>query len=229
MKTMARRLKTFGGKQTTYPIKDKRDLERLMYYLLNQYQSAKTPIKKMNADRNYMLCLLGFNTAFRAEDLLQLRVIDLKNGVVTIRENKTNKVQNYKMKQALHDDILAYVERNDLLDGDYLFTGQKKMQDGKKYYSPLTRQQAWKIVTAATEAVGIGSKIGIHGMRKTFAYQFLLGGGNMLTLSKMLNHNNVIDTMLYAMWGNEDASKERSNIYIAAVHNKTKKERKRKN
>ena len=62
-------------------------------------------------------------------------------------------------------------------------------------------------------------------MRKTFAYQYLLDGGNMLTLTRMLNHNNVLDTMLYAMWDNEDASKDRSNFYIGGVHNKRKKKR----
>lgn len=220
---MARRLKTFGGKQTTYPIKDPKDLERLMYYLLHQYNTAKTKSKKRNADRNYMLCLLGFNTALRAEDLLQLRFADLMNGVVTIRENKTNKVQNYKMKNILFEDVKAYVARNKLIEGDYLFTGQKKMQDGKLYYSPLTRQQAWKMITDATKAVGIGSKIGIHGMRKTFAYQYLLSGGNMLTLSNMLNHNSVTDTMLYAMWTSQDAEKDRKNIYIGAVHKRGSK------
>lgn len=38
-----------------------------------------------------MLFLIGFNTAFRAEDLLQLRVKDVIKGFVSIKENKTKK------------------------------------------------------------------------------------------------------------------------------------------
>ena len=92
--------------------------------------------------------MLGFNTAFRAEDLLQLRVIDVKKGYVHIKENKTAKMQNFKMNKKLHNDVLDYINRNNLTDYDYLFLGQKKVQNGKKYVYPITRQRAHKIVSS---------------------------------------------------------------------------------
>ena len=118
-----------------------------MFNLLRKRDKARTPVKKYQADRNWMMCMLGFNTAFRAEDLLQLRVIDVKKGYVHIKENKTAKMQNFKMNKKLHNDVLDYINRNNLTDYDYLFLGQKKVQNGKKYVYPITRQRAHKIVS----------------------------------------------------------------------------------
>ena len=58
-----------------------------------------------------MLVHIGLNTAFRAEDLLQLRVIDVYKGYIQIKENKTGKMQNFKMNKQLHQDVLAYIDK----------------------------------------------------------------------------------------------------------------------
>ena len=81
-----RRIKHFGGQQATLPIKNDKQLRTVMLYLLQKKEHAKTPIKYYLAYRNYMLFLIGFNTAFRAEDLLQLRVKDVIKGFVSILE-----------------------------------------------------------------------------------------------------------------------------------------------
>ena len=129
---MARRIKHFGGQHETLPIKDKKQLDEFMFNLLRKRDRARTPAKKYQADRNWMMCMLGFNTAFRAEDLLQLRVIDVKKGYVHIKENKTAKTQNFKMNKKLHNDVLNYINRNKLNDYDYLFLGQKKSTKWKE-------------------------------------------------------------------------------------------------
>ena len=92
---MSRRIKTFGGQKATHPIKSKRQLDEVMRYLNLEIEHAKSEIKKRQAYRNYMLFLIGFNTAFRAEDLLQLRVKEVEKGYMSIKENKTGKMQNF--------------------------------------------------------------------------------------------------------------------------------------
>ena len=84
---MARRIKYFGGQQETLPIKSEKQLKSVMLYLLQKKEHAKSKIKEYIAYRNYMLFLIGLNTAFRAEDLLQLRVKDVFKGFVSIKEN----------------------------------------------------------------------------------------------------------------------------------------------
>ena len=109
---MSRRIKhVYGqkeGKKKTLPVKDPRVITRIFDYLIQEKEHAKTKIKEYQAYRNYMIFLIGFNTAFRAEDLLQLRVIDVEKGYISIKENKTGKTQNFRMNKQLHEQILCH-------------------------------------------------------------------------------------------------------------------------
>ena len=105
----SRRIKSVANAQTTEPIREEHDIKNLLNHMLAKYERAKTPAKQYQAYRNYMIILIGLNTAFRAEDLLQLRVKDINNGYVHIQENKTRKVQNYKMTSQLSNEISKYV------------------------------------------------------------------------------------------------------------------------
>jgi integrase len=223
VETIARRIKHFGGQHETLPIKDKKQIQDLFYYLLNKVEAAKTPIKKYQADRNHLLILIGLNTAFRAEDLLQLRVCDVIGGYISIKENKTGKMQNFRMNKYLHKDVKEYVERNQLKRYDYLFRGQKTKVGGKTYIYPINRQQGHRIVSRAGQAIGLNFVFGMHSLRKTFGYQYIAGGGNQLTLMKMYNHDSPDVTLRYVCWGREDAESDREAIYLGGVHKKGKK------
>jgi integrase len=215
---MARRIKAFGGQEQTLPIRDKRQLDRVMNYLIYKRDHSKSNIKEYQSYRNYMLFLIGFNTAFRAEDLLQLRVKDVYKGYVSIQENKTGKMQNFRMNKQLHDEILKYIETYKLKENEYLFMGQKKQDTYKgttrKVIYPITRQNTRLIFKDVSNSCGIDFKFGLHSLRKTFGYMYVLNGGNIMTLMKMYNHDEPGTTMLYVMWNKEDAENERESIFI---------------
>lgn len=210
---MARRIKYFAGQKETQPIKDKKQLQNLLYSLLNKIDKAKSDVKKYQAYRNYMLVLVGLNTAFRAEDLLQLRVCDL-NGYISIKENKTGKMQNFKMNKELKAEVDKYVERFNLGRYEYMFMGQKTMVNGKPYALPINRQQGHRIVSRAGKAIGIQFVFGLHSLRKTFGYQYINNGGQILTLMKMYNHDSPDVTLRYVCWGRDDAEKARESTYL---------------
>ena len=216
---MARRIKTHGGQKMTLPIKEHKMLDRLMIYLIHEKEHAKTPIKKYQSYRNYILFLIGLNTAFRAEDLLQLRVADVIKGYVSIKENKTGKMQNFRMNKRLHDEILEYIKEYDLKTNDYLFMGQKKKDTykgiTKNILYPITKQNCQNVIfPKVKKACGIDFTFGLHSLRKTFGYMYILNGGNILTLMKMYNHDKPETTLLYVMWNTEDAEKSREAIFI---------------
>lgn len=210
---MARRIKYFAGQKETQPIKDKKQLQSLLYHLLNEVDKAKSEVKRYQADRNYMLVLVGLNTAFRAEDLLQLRVTDL-NGYISIKENKTGKMQNFKMNKEFKAEVDGYVKRWNLGKYDYMFLGQKKVVNGCKYSLPINRQQGHRIVSKAADAIGINFTFGLHSLRKTFGYQYINNGGQVLTLMKMYNHDSPDVTLRYVCWGRDDAEKARENVFL---------------
>ena len=215
---MARRIKRFGGQQETLPIKNPKQLEQVLRYLLLQIEHAKTEIKKKQAYRNYMIFLIGFNTAFRAEDLLQLKVLQVIKGYMSIKENKTGKMQNFRLNKQLHQEILNYIEYMGLTLNDYLFMGQKtkntyKGKESKVLY-PVTRQNMNKVFHKVADAVGIDFKFGLHSLRKTFGYMYILNGGNVITLMKMYNHDSPDVTLVYVHWGKEDAEQDRQAIFL---------------
>lgn len=219
---MARRIKTSGGKGKTLPIKDEKLLKRVMDYLRFQAANAKTPIKKYQADRNYMLFLIGFNTAFRAEDLLQLKVKDIEKGYVSIKENKTGKWQHFRMNKDLHNEIMQYVEKYKLNSNSYLFMGQKKKDTynniTKDVIYPITRQNCRQTIFAKViKACGIDFRFELHSLRKTFGYQFIKNGGKLVTLQRMYNHEDPSITMFYVMWDMNDVEEDRESIYIGGA------------
>lgn len=214
-----RRVKTYGGQEETLPIKNPKQIESLLSYFLIKRDKAKSEQKRYQSDRNYMLCLVGFNTAFRAEDLLQLRKKDL-NGYVHIKENKTGKMQNFRMNKDFYQEVENYCNRWNITDNEYLFIGQKKTQtyNGKTYpiVLPITRQQGHRIVSKAGDAIGIDYVFGLHSLRKTFGYQYIKNGGNPETLMKMYNHDDYDYTKRYVHWGIDDAESDREAIFIGA-------------
>ena len=214
-----RRIKKTGGKDRTLPIKDKKLLKRVMDYMRYQIDLAKTPIKKYQAERNYMLLLIGLNTAFRAEDLLQLKVKDVIKGYVSIKENKTGKWQHFRMNSKLHEEILSYIEKYNLKENSYLFMGQKKKTTYKGKTTdviyPITRQNCQSVIfPKIKKACGIDFCFGLHSLRKTFGYMWIIDGNNILTLVKMYNHDQPSTTMLYVMWDYQDIDKARESIYL---------------
>ena len=216
---MSRRIKSYGGQKATLPIKDKKLLDRVMTYLIYEKEHAKTPIKEYQGYRNYMLFLIGLNTAFRAEDLLQLRVADVVNGYVSIKENKTGKMQNFRMNKKLHEEILNYIKKYDLKNNDYLFMGQKKKDTykgiTKKVIYPITKQNCQNVIfPKVKEACGITFPFGLHSLRKTFGYMYYKNGGSLITLMKMYNHDEPSTTLFYVMWDREDAEQERESVFI---------------
>lgn len=214
-----RHIKSTGGKKKTLPIKDEKLLKRVMDYLQHEIDNAKSDIKKYQADRNYMIFLIGFNTAFRAEDLLQLRVTDIEKGYISIKENKTGKWQHFRMNKQLHEDIMKYVNKYNLKSNDYLFMGQKKKETkGNKSWNiiyPITRQNCDDVIfPKVVKACGIDFKFALHSLRKTFGYMYYKHGGSLITLQKMYNHDSPDVTLLYVMWDAQDVSQERESIYI---------------
>lgn len=174
-------------------------------------------------DRNYMMVLVGFNTAFRAEDLLQLRVKDLIYGHIQIKENKTGKSQMFNLNKKLLEEIRAYVERNGLTDYDYMFPSQRN--DG--VCKAISRQQADRIIKDIKRALHINYTFGMHSLRKTFGYRYYSDHKDVLTIMRLYNHDSPDVTLRYIMWDSNDVEKAREGVYIGVKTNKKKTSKKK--
>lgn len=199
----------------TYPIKDEKDIKKVYRYLENQIKYSKTDYGEYIAYRNYMLFMVGINTALRAEDLLQLKVKDVIKGRIDTTENKTKKDQHFILNDKLFTEIKIYIQAFNLQMSDYLFASRKNGKEG--YTRPITRQASHIIMKSIAEYIGINYSFGLHSLRKTFGYHYIKKNLNTadawLTLSKMYNHSSPAITMVYICWDDKDY-KAREEFFI---------------
>ena len=198
------------GRKTVFPFK-KEDLNNMIVICKKKYNEAVDKEDREQQylwDRNYMILHLGRNLAFRIEDELQLKVDNFKNGGIYTREFKTNKEQAFDLHPSLVKDIESYINRNELVEGEYLFKSRKGTN------KPITRQRAWQIIKELAEDVKISYVVGCHSLRKYFACQYYEKSGDLIGLSEMLNHSSETVTLRYICWDKEDKLEKRKNFYL---------------
>ena len=147
----------------TEPIRNKNELKALAEYYLQKGQL-----------RNYTLIVMGVYTALRISDLLCLKWSDVYNEEkkaflphVTITEKKTGKVKTVALNKQVLAALRQYLpyRRN-----NFIFASNRKEEKA------ISRVQAWRIIHAAVEAVGLIGKISCHSLRKTWGYHAWTNG-----------------------------------------------------
>lgn len=126
-------------------------------------------IKKLLADhpRNHALFVLGINTAFRAGDLLRVRVGQVRGlapgDKLTVREEKTGKARSVVLNHQALDAIQRLIEASpEKADDELLFTGTR---------GSMTVQYVNRLVKAWCADVGLHREnYGSHSFRKTWGY-----------------------------------------------------------
>jgi len=161
---------------TVQPIRNKHKIEEMKQLL------------KQQSYRDYFLFILGINCGLRISDLLQLRVKDVAGKEhLHLLEGKTDKYKKFRLNTALQNEIARYVAG--MYDDDYLFPSRKGIQ-------PITRIQAYRILSNAAKQVGI-EEIGTHTLRKTFGYHFYKKTNDVAMLQDIFNHSAPVVTKRY--------------------------------
>jgi integrase len=144
---------------------------------------------KLKSERNYVLFMFGVYMPIRISDMLKLRVRDVSKGSLSIREKKTSHEQMMPFNPELKKILKEYTKN--LPDHAFLFPSTHNA--GSK---PLTRQQAYNIISAAGKQFGL-QKIGCHTMRKTFGYHYYQSTHDIVQLQGIFNHSDPNITKMY--------------------------------
>lgn len=198
------------GRKTVRPFK-KQDLNSMIVICKKNKNAAEEEENKEQVylwDRNYMILHLGRNLAFRIEDLLQLKTDNFKNGGIYTREFKTVKEQAFELHPSLRKDLEDYINRNKLVEGEYLFKSRKGTN------IPITRQRAWQIIKELSDEVKVSYVVGCHSLRKYFAREYYEQTGDLIGLKEMLNHSSETVTLRYICWEEDDKNIKRKNFYL---------------
>lgn len=156
-------------------------------------EAVKRLLKGSNI-RDYVLFTLGINSGLRVSDLLKLRVadvIDEKGRVkdrITVREMKTGKSKTFPFSDTVVKALKEYLPN---------LSRDAALFPSRKGGTPITRQQAYRILNDAAKTVGIKDKIGTHTLRKTFAYHAYISGVDVTRIQALLNHSSPHETLRY--------------------------------
>jgi len=159
----------------TQPIRNPKDVKKFLNYFKNQ-----------NQPRNYVLAVLGVYTALRISDILNLScndVYNFKKGTVnesiTIVEKKSKKSKTIALNKKAIAALKAYFPKAE--QGKPLIINPRTNK-------PLSRIQAYRIIRAAAEAVGIDFNVSCHSLRKTFGYCAWKNGVSPVVLMDIYNN-----------------------------------------
>ncbi len=124
-------------------------------------------IKKILSDNPRDLCFftVGINTAFRANELLSLRVRQVKGlnpgDSLEIKQTKTSKYRAVVVNNTVIESIQKLLREKRFSDDDYLFKGKRGL---------LTVSAVSRMVKNWCKDVGLKGNYASHSLRKTWGY-----------------------------------------------------------
>ena len=203
-----RQYKIEAGQSSVNPIRNKDDLYNCINYFKKLRDTARTDAKRKQYDRNYMLFLVGINTALRFSDLCLLTVNKVKNNYIYQREKKTHKENKIVLHSDIYKEVMDYIKRNNLYDTDYLFSSAKGVN------KPLTRNAGYDIMQQLKKGCKIPYNIGTHTLRKTYGYWFYKETNNIVALQAILNHSNPSITLIYIGMQQKEVEEKRKGFVL---------------
>ena len=155
-------------------------------------------IKKLLSDnaRDRLLFTMGINSGLRVQDILAIKISDVKSSKIgdriAVKEKKTGKANVFIMNKEILTALQDYLRTIDLVDDHFLFKSRK----GRNY--PLTTYAVTKYMKKWTEAINLKGNYGAHSLRKTWTYhQRKTFGVSWEVLAKRLNHSSPSITRRY--------------------------------
>jgi len=155
--------------------------------------------------RDYALLTLLFDTGLRINEALNMTVDDLNgaNRTITVRadiaKNGTSRPVPISKRTT---EILAALTQENLKQfasrcPSYLFLSNNG--------NPLTYNQAYERIRLHGAKAGIaGIRVSPHTFRHTFAKLYLMNGGDLFSLQKILGHHDISMVRKYVQLNNRD-------------------------
>lgn len=158
-------------------------------------KSAIERIKKILADHPRDLCLftLGINTAYRANELLSIRVDQVKElevgDHIDLKQSKTKQYRQATLNRPAISSIQALLRSHDYQDNDYLFYSRR----GKCLRVPTVTGS----VKGWCQDVGLKGNYGSHTLRKTWGYWQYKNNTPIPLLMEAFGHQTQQQTLAY--------------------------------
>ncbi|MEG6584182.1 tyrosine-type recombinase/integrase [Dendrosporobacter sp. 1207_IL3150] len=147
--------------------------------------------------RNYCITAMFFSTGIRKSELINLTLADINitNDLIRIAQGKGNKERYVPIGRTLRRVMIQYLKsRNEFLKGDncnYLFVTPRNERKMTGSCLSVLFQKLKK------ELKLTGEKVSCHTFRHSMAKNYLLNGGDVFSLQKLLGHSDIATTKKY--------------------------------
>lgn len=149
-----------------------------------------------------------FSTGIRQRSLLHLQVkdIDFENSFLSVRITKNRQALILPINHTMVSILKEFLKhRQHKSKDDWLFCNI--------YGQQLVKTTCYRMLAVYNKKRGVETT-GIHRFRHTFAKQWILNGGNVVTLSKLLGHSSLNITQNYINLLTTDLSKQVEEINL---------------
>lgn len=214
-----------------------RDLITTMHFLMDEGYLAPFKMKSIRVDKNnvetytdnelqlllrkpniktctfneyqcWVMTNFLFCTGVRQRSLMYIQVkdLDFDNYVVYVNVTKNRKPLIVPINQSLTNILIEYLKhRQHRSDDDFLFCNV--------YGQQLVKSTCYHMLYSYNKSRGVETT-GIHRYRHTFAKQWILNGGNVVTLSQILGHSSLNITQNYVHLLVSDVAKQVNEINL---------------
>lgn len=138
--------------------------------------------------RNRAIMALLLDTGARRDEISQMNIGDLhmQTNTIMVMRGKGNKIRAVKFTEFTNAIMKEWLEVREPVDA--------------LFYDPDTLERLLgngigQMLRRIARRVGVEGRISAHRWRDLFATQYILNGGDLVTLSKLLGHNSINTTV----------------------------------
>lgn len=158
------------------------------------YQEVRKIIEVTDNLKHRLIIKLCYGMGLRVSEVVALKIEDINSDrmQVLIHRAKGKKDRYVNLPHATLEDLRNYYK--EYRPKIYLFEGQ----DGNQY----SIRAAQSVFKTAMKKAGIHKNVGIHTLRHSYATHLLEYGTDISLIQKLLGHNNIKTTLIYAQVSN---------------------------
>ncbi len=147
--------------------------------------------------RDYAMILFLYATGVRVSELIAVKKSDINDGWLKVRYAKGAKQRMVPIANNAIEAINDYLSQRDI-KSDYLWLNYQG--------NPISRISVYKITTKYFN-------VSPHVFRHSFATSLILGNADLIVVSELLGHENLVTTQIYTHIGQQHLKETITNFH----------------
>ncbi|PWE20887.1 site-specific integrase [Aliarcobacter skirrowii] len=185
------------------------DNTRTRYLEIDEIKKLTETIK--NDKYVYYFVLVALATGGRLQTICNIKIADIKsNGTIKLFDFKNNSEYYGFLNDKLKVLLELFIKDENKKKDDFLFQNTPNSNYMEQYY----QRKLKPIFDILFNPIGTKhlEKVTIHTLRHTFASQLAINETPILTIKKLMNHNDINATMRYAKLSKNSGEKHVNNL-----------------